>query len=109
MYTRGADWRNPAWLAQHRTIWFAARQPKQWGPPSWSRSSSVRASTRSDRRPTTIGLQLLENSIATGAGLVALILALGPVSGAHFNPIVTLADRILGGAADSAVWRSATT
>lgn len=47
--------------------------------------------------PGNVGLQLLENSIATGAGLVALILALGPVSGAHFNPVVTLADRILGG------------
>ena len=43
------------------------------------------------------GLQLLENSIATGAGLVALILAFGAVSGAHFNPVVSLADRILGG------------
>ena len=43
------------------------------------------------------GLALLENSIATGAGLAALILALGPVSGAHLNPLVTLADRILGG------------
>lgn len=47
--------------------------------------------------PGEIGLQLLENSIATGAGLVALILAIGPVSGAHFNPVVTLADRLLGG------------
>jgi len=47
--------------------------------------------------PHDVGLQLLENSVATGAGLVALILALGPVSGAHFNPVVTLADRILGG------------
>src|SRR3954464_12945530 len=47
--------------------------------------------------PSDVGLQLLENSTATGAGLVALILALGPVSGAHFNPIVTLADRLLGG------------
>jgi glycerol uptake facilitator-like aquaporin len=47
--------------------------------------------------PGNVGLQLLENSIATGAGLVALILALGPVSGAHFNPVVTLADRLLGG------------
>jgi arsenate reductase len=47
--------------------------------------------------PHDVGLQLLENSIATGAGLVALILAFGPVSGAHFNPVVTLADRILGG------------
>ena len=43
------------------------------------------------------GLQLLENSLATGAGLVALILAFGPVSGAHFNPLVTLADRMFGG------------
>ena len=43
------------------------------------------------------GLQLLENSIATGAGLVALILAFGSVSGAHFNPVVSLADRMLGG------------
>jgi glycerol uptake facilitator-like aquaporin len=42
------------------------------------------------------GLELLENSTATGAGLVALILALGPISGAHFNPIVTLADRARG-------------
>ena len=47
--------------------------------------------------PHDLGLELLENSIATGAGLVALILAFGPVSGAHFNPVVTLADRLLGG------------
>ena len=47
--------------------------------------------------PHDVGLELLENSIATGAGLVALILAFGPVSGAHFNPVVTLADRLLGG------------
>ena len=47
--------------------------------------------------PGDVGLQLLENAAATAAGLVALILALGPVSGAHFNPVVTLADRWLGG------------
>lgn len=47
--------------------------------------------------PGDVGLQLLENSLATGAVLVALILALGPVSGAHLNPVVTLADRVLGG------------
>jgi glycerol uptake facilitator-like aquaporin len=47
--------------------------------------------------PDDVGLQLFENSVATGAGLVALILAFGSVSGAHFNPVVTLADRILGG------------
>src|SRR5688572_17301028 len=43
------------------------------------------------------GLQLLESSIATAGGLVALILAFGSVSGAHFNPVVSLADRIFGG------------
>jgi arsenate reductase len=47
--------------------------------------------------PDDVGLQLLENSTATAAGLVALILAFGSVSGAHFNPIVSLADRIFGG------------
>jgi glycerol uptake facilitator-like aquaporin len=47
--------------------------------------------------PDDAGLQLLENSIATGAGLAALILAFGSISGAHFNPVVTLADRLLGG------------
>jgi len=46
--------------------------------------------------PSDVGLQLLENSIATGAGLVALILAFASVSGAHFNPVVTLASRIAG-------------
>lgn len=39
-----------------------------------------------------VALALLANTIATGAGLVALILTFGPVSGAHFNPAVTLAD-----------------
>ena len=43
------------------------------------------------------GLQLLENSTATAFGLMALILTFGTVSGAHFNPVVTLADRFLGG------------
>jgi glycerol uptake facilitator-like aquaporin len=41
------------------------------------------------------GLQLLENSLVTGAALVALILALQPVS-ASFNPVVTLVERVLG-------------
>jgi glycerol uptake facilitator-like aquaporin len=45
--------------------------------------------------PQDIGLQLLENALITGAVLVALILALGPVSAA-FNPVVTLVERALG-------------
>src|SRR5579859_6389889 len=47
--------------------------------------------------PHDVGLQLLENSIATGAALVALILALGLISGAHLNPTVTFADSQMGG------------
>jgi glycerol uptake facilitator-like aquaporin len=43
------------------------------------------------------GLQLLQNAVATAGVLVALILALGPASGAHFNPAVTLVDRAFGG------------
>jgi glycerol uptake facilitator-like aquaporin len=46
--------------------------------------------------PNDVGLQLLENSIITGGALVALILALQPVSAA-FNPVVTLVERALGG------------
>ncbi len=42
-------------------------------------------------------IALLANTIATGAALVALILTFGPVSGAHFNPAVTLADAAIGG------------
>ena len=45
--------------------------------------------------PGDVGLQLLENSLVTGAALVALILALQPVS-ASFNPVVTLVERALG-------------
>jgi glycerol uptake facilitator-like aquaporin len=49
--------------------------------------------------PDDTGLQLLENAAATAGGLIALILAFGPVSGAHFNPVVSLADAFFGGLA----------
>src|ERR1700733_13311842 len=44
-----------------------------------------------------VGLELLENAAATGAGLATIILMFGPVSGAHFNPIVSLVDASFGG------------
>ena len=53
--------------------------------------------------PGNVGLELLENTAATVGALVALILAFGPVSGAHFNPVVSLADAALGGIS----WRDA--
>ena len=43
------------------------------------------------------GLQLLQNALATAGVLTALILAFGPISGAHFNPAVTIVARVLGG------------
>lgn len=46
--------------------------------------------------PTDVGLQLLENAAATAGALIGLILMFGAVSGAHFNPVVTLTDRLLG-------------
>ena len=46
--------------------------------------------------PGQVGLELLENSIATAFALGALILMFGPVSGAHFNPVVSAADWWLG-------------
>jgi len=46
--------------------------------------------------PGDVGLQLLENSTATALALGALILTFGPVSGAHFNPVVSIADWWLG-------------
>jgi len=51
----------------------------------------------SELSPGDVGLQLFENAAATAAALVAIILALGPVSGAHLNPVVTIADRVFGG------------
>jgi arsenate reductase len=47
--------------------------------------------------PSDTGLELLENAAATAAGLFAIILMFGPVSGAHFNPVVSFADAALGG------------
>ncbi|MER7165298.1 aquaporin [Micromonospora sp. NPDC000207] len=46
--------------------------------------------------PTDVGLQLLENAVATALALGALILVFGPVSGAHFNPVVSAVDWWLG-------------
>jgi glycerol uptake facilitator-like aquaporin len=53
--------------------------------------------------PHDIGLELLENAAATGVGLYALILIFRPASGAHFNPIVSLSDWLIG----DATWRRA--
>jgi arsenate reductase len=53
--------------------------------------------------PGDVGLELFENAAATGAGLYTIILMFGPVSGAHFNPVVSLVDASFGGLS----WRRA--
>jgi glycerol uptake facilitator-like aquaporin len=53
--------------------------------------------------PGDTGLELLENAAATAAGLYAIILMFGPVSGGHFNPVISLADAVFGGLS----WRDA--
>ena len=53
--------------------------------------------------PSDTGLALLENAAATAAGLFAIILMFGPVSGGHFNPVVSLVDAHFGGLS----WRDA--
>jgi glycerol uptake facilitator-like aquaporin len=53
--------------------------------------------------PNDVGLQLLENSTATVLALAVLVLLFGPVSGAHFNPVVTAADWLLGRRADTGI------
>ena len=53
--------------------------------------------------PGETGLELLENAVATAAGLFAIILMFGPVSGGHFNPVVSFVDAAFGGLS----WRDA--
>lgn len=62
--------------------------------------SGIAAQTLS---PSDVGLQLFENAVATALGLASIILMFGPVSGGHFNPVVTLADATFGGIS----WRDA--
>jgi glycerol uptake facilitator-like aquaporin len=62
--------------------------------------SGIAAQTLS---PGDLGLQLFENAAATGAGLFAIILMFGPVSGGHFNPVVSLVDAAFEGIS----WRDA--
>jgi len=64
--------------------------------------SGIAAQTLS---PNDVGLQLFENAAATAAGLFTIILMFGPVSGGHFNPVVSLADASFGGIR----WRDALT
>ncbi|MGH1524494.1 aquaporin [Leifsonia sp. L25] len=54
--------------------------------------------------PNDVGLQLLENALATALGLTVLIVVFAPISGAHFNPVVTLVDVAIGGRPRRDLW-----
>jgi glycerol uptake facilitator-like aquaporin len=62
--------------------------------------SGIAAQTLS---PHAIGLELLENAAATGVGLYVLIVTFGPISGAHFNPVISFVDAMF----DGISWRTA--
>jgi glycerol uptake facilitator-like aquaporin len=62
--------------------------------------SGIAAQTYS---PHEIGLELLENAAATGVGLFVIITTFGPISGAHFNPVISFVDAAFGGI----TWRTA--
>ncbi len=62
--------------------------------------SGIAAQTQT---PSDVGLDLFENAVATAMGLATIILMFGPVSGGHFNPVVSLADATFGGIS----WRDA--
>ncbi len=64
--------------------------------------SGIAAQTYS---PHAIGLELLENAAATGLGLFVIIATFGPISGAHFNPVISFIDAAFGGI----TWRTAWT
>ena len=59
--------------------------------------SSVRASRRRICPRENVGLELFENAAATATGLFAIILMFGPISGGHFNPVVSFVDAAFGG------------
>ena len=74
----------------------AARSPNAWGRRSCSRPWSAPASWRSGLPAVTARLRCLCNTLPTGAILAVLILVFGPLSGAHFNPAVSLAFALRG-------------
>jgi glycerol uptake facilitator-like aquaporin len=63
--------------------------------------SGIAAQTLS---PDAIGLELLENAAATGVGLYVLIVTFGPISGAHFNPVISFVDAVFDGISWSTAW-----
>ena len=78
------------------TPWPGGWSPSSSAPACWSPSSSAPASPPSGSPPTTSGCSCWRTRPPPFLGLTVLILMFGPVSGAHFNPVVSAADWLLG-------------
>ena len=78
-----------------RTHPAPARRVPRLGVPGRGRDRLGIAAQRLS--PGDVGLELFENAAATAAGLFTIILMFGPVSGGHFNPVVSLVDASFGG------------
>ena len=76
---------------------LAARLTAEFVGTAFLLAAVVGSGIMAQRLSDDVGLQLLENAFATAGVLVALILTFGPISGAHFNPAVTIIDRLFGG------------
>ncbi len=76
---------------------IAARLTAEFVGTAFLLAAVVGSGIMAQRLSDDVGVQLLQNAFATAGVLVALILTFGPVSGAHFNPVVTIADRFFGG------------
>lgn len=76
---------------------WASRLTAEFVGTAFLLAAVVGSGIMAERLSDDVGLQLLQNAFATAGVLVALILAFGAASGAHFNPAVTLADWVLGG------------
>ena len=82
---------------QHRALMLARRALAELVGTALLLIAVVGSGIAAERLSPDVGLQLLVNALVSGAALTAIILAVGSVSGAHLNPVVTLADRVFGG------------
>jgi len=94
---RASQWRRPLDQLASPTRLLAQKLAAELVGTAFLLAAVVGSGIMAESLTDDVGLQLFQNAFATAGVLVALILALGPASGAHFNPAVTIADRLLGG------------
>jgi glycerol uptake facilitator-like aquaporin len=83
--------------ARHETVALSRRLLAEFLGSAFLAAVVVGSGIAAQQLSADTGLRLLENALATAAGLFAIILMFGPVSGGHFNPVVSLVDAAFGG------------